>query len=546
MTTQVTPLKVDDEDFLVASLIDRCPKVMMLRELVQNALEAAALEQQGAQVAHIFAAEIDGVRKLGIWNTGPGMSRDELYRMGDLSSSINRIKGLTQNFGMGAKVASLASNTLGVRYRSCRNGQVHEVLLGKRGGSYGRIWRTVSLRTGNVVTDQYTDIAEVSAQAQAEGRDLSYDWTEVVLLGNRPEQDTTQAPYDGDPTVDAFWIPQSLYQRFFRLSPGLELRLDPALHWGEGVRRFEPLGNRIGVFARHEAVQAADGVTIHYFYDPPHKLRNWENQSSEGALQNSASSVGLVYQDEIYDVRTGSPWAYVAPSYGIPFKARHFSVYIELAPDYMVLPDTYRQFLRYRIGDQRQVYASDFAHLARKAQPEWLRTQLELLGAEGHANGDVQAELVALAKTLDVHLTRAEANGPPPIVPEVVLLHDEQDIRDRWLDGRAACYYPETLQVFVNTRYPSVQALQRQLEEEFAVAANAAAMLATVKEVAQSSLVRRVGRAVLFGLAKHNDPQHWAEGHIQKAISPEALSVVADDLADVMPWARIALQRFRK
>ena len=37
----VTPLRVADEDFLVASMIERCPKTMMIRELVMNAIEAA-------------------------------------------------------------------------------------------------------------------------------------------------------------------------------------------------------------------------------------------------------------------------------------------------------------------------------------------------------------------------------------------------------------------------------------------------------------------------------------------------------------------------
>ena len=39
-TTAVTALHVDDEDFVVASLIERCPKVMMIRELMMNAIEA--------------------------------------------------------------------------------------------------------------------------------------------------------------------------------------------------------------------------------------------------------------------------------------------------------------------------------------------------------------------------------------------------------------------------------------------------------------------------------------------------------------------------
>jgi hypothetical protein len=32
----------ENEDFVVASMIERCPKTMMIRELVMNALEAAS------------------------------------------------------------------------------------------------------------------------------------------------------------------------------------------------------------------------------------------------------------------------------------------------------------------------------------------------------------------------------------------------------------------------------------------------------------------------------------------------------------------------
>ena len=36
---EVTPLQIGDKEFLIASTIDRCPKVMMLRELMMNAIE---------------------------------------------------------------------------------------------------------------------------------------------------------------------------------------------------------------------------------------------------------------------------------------------------------------------------------------------------------------------------------------------------------------------------------------------------------------------------------------------------------------------------
>ena len=43
----ITRLRVGNEDFLVAAMIERCPKSMMIRELLQNALEAAQSAPDG-------------------------------------------------------------------------------------------------------------------------------------------------------------------------------------------------------------------------------------------------------------------------------------------------------------------------------------------------------------------------------------------------------------------------------------------------------------------------------------------------------------------
>jgi hypothetical protein len=72
MTGPVTKLRAGDEDFLVASMIERCLQSMMLRELVQNALEAALNAPNGNACAVIGRVAAEGVRKLRICNTGAG------------------------------------------------------------------------------------------------------------------------------------------------------------------------------------------------------------------------------------------------------------------------------------------------------------------------------------------------------------------------------------------------------------------------------------------------------------------------------------------
>src|SRR5262245_66425487 len=125
---------------------------MMVRERMQNALEAARLAHEGQHLVEISAASFDGIPKLVIWNTGPGMDSRELLHICDLASTIGKEMSLTGNFGMGAKVASLPSNQVGMRYRSCKNGSVSEVILCKRDGVYGVLHRL------NQETDEHQEV----------------------------------------------------------------------------------------------------------------------------------------------------------------------------------------------------------------------------------------------------------------------------------------------------------------------------------------------------------------------------------------------------
>ena len=89
-TSAVTALEVADEAFLIASLIERCPKSMMIRELMMNALEAAQHAPEGRRLVEISSIPMDGADKLVIWNTGPGMGDHELLKICNIASSLRQ------------------------------------------------------------------------------------------------------------------------------------------------------------------------------------------------------------------------------------------------------------------------------------------------------------------------------------------------------------------------------------------------------------------------------------------------------------------------
>ena len=113
---------------------------------------------------------------------------------------IRKSKSLDGNFGMGAKGRFLPSNKFGLRYRSCKRGIVHELILCERGGKYGRLRRRDD-------GGDFHEVVDVTEIVKAEGADTSFDWTEVTLLGNRPAQNRSKAyAYDGDRNSDAQWL----------------------------------------------------------------------------------------------------------------------------------------------------------------------------------------------------------------------------------------------------------------------------------------------------------------------------------------------------
>lgn len=66
---------LETKNFSSPALIERCPKSMMLRELVKNALEAVDRSVQGSKQIEISPVLVDGARKLAIWTTGPWYGR---------------------------------------------------------------------------------------------------------------------------------------------------------------------------------------------------------------------------------------------------------------------------------------------------------------------------------------------------------------------------------------------------------------------------------------------------------------------------------------
>ncbi|WP_060978625.1 MULTISPECIES: hypothetical protein [Pseudomonadota] len=585
---QVTPIKIADIDFTVSRQIEQCPKTMMLRELAMNAIEAAAKAPAGRRIVEIKGKaipECGDTRKLTIWNTGPGMSSTELDHICDLAASLGKDMALEGNFGMGAKVASLPSNTLGMRYRSCRNGVVSQVVLGKREGIYGKVWIPIE--------DSFEEVVDVTEQvAQELEYRLDEDWTEVVLYGNRPDQDTVADPYDGDPKQDRQWITTYLYHRFYSLPEGVELNLHEGTHPRDGRRQFKPIPERADAFGRVEAVDVGDGIRIHYLYDPAYQ-DGGHNKSISGSLTSSVSTTAIVFRDEMYDVRKGRKWAADAPAFGIPFGARHISVHVELPGNFPVRHEPYRRFVQLTGGDQRQVVVEDFAELVFRNRPEWLIEIINSLAPKSSAStDDLRKELQDLLNQLRVktkspreaeaglHLVddggargarpdhkdgsggdsdrtpisptdlifnpggakRADISKNLEQAPEIIPLRDPEQVEEKGITSKAARYVRETNQLFVNLTYSAVAAAQEDLGLRYATYEEPEIVRELARQWAERLVMGRVGYAVVYAQAKQLI-REWTSDDVKKALEPESLSLAADGWRDAVSTAYRSISR---
>ena len=595
MSSHSTPIEIDDVGFMVAASIDRCPKTMMLRELVMNALESAASGSGELRDVEIRTARVEGMpgRKLQILNSGPGMTGDELLSICNLAAS-RKTKGLDANFGIGAKVATLPSNPAGMCYWSCADGVVSQVILGKTDGVYSIIH--VGLDDADAEPEPMVDVTEA---ARAAGHDLTRDWTEVTLYGAAAEQDTVSDPYGGNPPVERQWIATYLYERFNALPEGVRIILGEGTHTRDGRRVFKPFLARIAESGRVETVvDERTGVRVHYAYDPPSGSAGRVGSIS-GSITSARIGCAVIHKREIYGVRAGRKWAATAPTFGVTFGSAYLSTLVELPDDHPVAPEQYRQFLTYREGDQRRVEVDDFAELAARLMPGWVRDVINNLRPKSSVNTDdirrVMQDLMD-RKKLKVEAARdargpiraeegepgagASAGAPAPArerepsadpvarvgdpaprqppaarrgplikapagsrtardslvsdeAPQIFFLREEGEIEEKDIVGKAALYVAGRNQLFLNMRYGAFEEAIAELKLRYATAQDPDALANLSQRWGERIVIAKIGIALVNAQAKRN-ARGWSTADMKTAMSPEALSVAADGWEDML------------
>jgi hypothetical protein len=351
---------------------------------------------------------------------------------------------------------------------------------------------------------------------------------------------------------------------------------------------------------RHEdVIDPKTGVTVRYIHDPKHDGSSHTLSARANAATGSTTFCALVYKCERYDFRTQVVWSSAAPVFGIPFGSKVLTVEIRL-PDGAALPSQYRDSLTWR-HDRSPLTADQYAYLVRELMPTWVRDVIRSESPDSADDlNDLQSDLQSLLDELRVPTSvlkrapdspskskrafegvaepeattiEAEQDEVTPFgilppqgkmqpraaasrvrlapdgavasklsralerAPEIKILTDVAEIADREMKGRAARFYGEVQTLFVNGLYPVVEKMANELANEFADASDPDEARAIAMQASQRMLAYRVGKATCYALAKRL-LDDWATEDMEKATSPESLSMAADDYRQSLVSAR--------
>ena len=228
-------LRITGASNFVNRMFEACGTYQWAREFLKNSLDAGATKVE-------FGIEWQAVESRGVYHrvvvdNGSGMDREELLRFfSTLGEGAKKIGGVHENFGVGAKIASLPWNPEGVVVISYKNGRsaMIWIMLDSESGDY----ELVEFQIG----EQKTCVVEPGEVDGVDWSQIRPDWlkehgTIVVLLGSEEYPDTILGnPHAGEKEIKGLSV--YLNSRFWDLTNVdvrvVELRSEKKMQWPQG------------------------------------------------------------------------------------------------------------------------------------------------------------------------------------------------------------------------------------------------------------------------------------------------------------------------
>lgn len=316
-------MTVHDTSFLVDRLGEDCSPLQFLRELTENALKAISLldSPHGEIVWDYFRPiyESTGIFKLSIADNGIGMTGPDMVEyINQLASGLAE-RGITKNYGVGAKISALPLNPAGLIYISWTSGVGHMVHLWKdtTTGNYG-------LKLLERPDGTFDYWAEVSDELKPE--QIKSHGTVVVLVGKDDDHDTMAMPSGGQ--IPSRWILRYLNSRYFAFPEGVLVKAREG--WEQTSSQHNSHRRVSGMRWWLDQNKEESGV-VELIEARAHWWILAEGADPKGHYA-PGGQVGALHKNELYEVVYGRSGIARLQSFGIIFGHARVVLYIEPTP----------------------------------------------------------------------------------------------------------------------------------------------------------------------------------------------------------------------
>jgi hypothetical protein len=400
-----TEISVSKPSFAIDRLAADCAPLQWLRELSHNGIQAVGKVEDGGVVVWArdewttYSDQYEA-SKLAVYDTGVGMTADELLELVGQSFSSGQVQSLTDNFGIGAKIAALPENPLGLVYTTLKDGLASRLVL-RRNGSGS--WERASGPSGNMAVWP-VELSELPRPILELGHG-----TCVTLLGKTPESDTTRQPDSSSKTKEA-WIVKYLNSRYFKLPDNVRIRAEVG-----GSDRPEVRGQRHFLDANAEARGTVDlkfdNFKAHWW------VLSEEANKQFGGYARLGGHVAAILDDELYEMSpVGAQSASRLRDCGVTFGYQRVVIYFSNDEPRHLQSNTARTNLSTR---DKQPYPWDELSIRFRGRlPEELRSHIDRSAPKYDAsalNKRVDEELRDLFKRLGIGRYKPDTEGSTQI-----------------------------------------------------------------------------------------------------------------------------------
>ena len=412
---------------MVELLARDCGGLQFIREATQNAIEA--IQRAGRTDGRILwcvNTTLFGSPKLCIADNGCGMTEKEcLEHLKGLSSSGNGEVSLDGNYGMGARISSLAQNPYGIHYATWKD-KVSTVVLLKldpKEKQYGLAdaWEDEDGEPTNVGKMELSNKeAGIPAFLRKTG-----SGTMVVFGGTDANHNTSLASGDERVGDGAKWVWRFLNMRYYRFPANVSVSVEEMS--GSRVQEHRMAKGQEAIL--RELQQASGTIPLtdavaHWWILEDRDTRGEKFKTASMMTKLYRGHVGYLHKDELYNVRTGNTATARIQQCGIIFGVDRIVLYIE-----PLSKDTHTNITRTSLEiEAEEAKWAEWGKQIRENMPEAIRKFQEEYSSkapkENHNIEDVLRDIARMFKTkpgiIEYHPPGGKKpprkKGNPPVV----------------------------------------------------------------------------------------------------------------------------------